>query len=100
MLDDLALVLAPPLDGHVEELAVVHVAGCVGLQVAKRSTSCRCRASNHGGSPAAAFAWACSGFRVAGMTTSTRSSESAHFSSACGHVSTPSSASTSAGTER
>src|SRR5207253_7096617 len=88
--DDLALVVAPALDDDVDELAVVDDAGLVGLaHAASRSTSARCSGPSQGGTPAAAFSAVRSGFDVAGMTTSIRSSESAHFSRACGHVSTP-----------
>src|SRR5262249_58786920 len=77
MLDDLALVLAPALGRDVEQLAVVHRAGRVGLHAANRSTSRRCSASNHGGSPAAAVEPARPALRVPGMTTSTRPSQPA-----------------------
>src|SRR5438270_5114706 len=86
MLDDLPLVLAPTLQGDVDELAVVDDPCLVGLHAANRSTSRRSSAPNQGGDPARAFARACSGALVAGMTTSTRGSESAHFNSACAHV--------------
>src|SRR5215213_1896427 len=98
MLHDLALLIAPPLERDVEELALVDGAGFVGSHPsAKRSTSRRCAASNHGGEPAAVLERARSALRVAGITRSTRSSERVHFSSACAQLSTPSSASAEAG---
>src|SRR5207248_818115 len=56
MLHDLALVLAPALDGDVDQLAVVDCLRRVRLH-ARASLSTRRRSSgpNHGGLPAAAF---------------------------------------------
>src|SRR5436190_102326 len=101
MLDDLARTPAPLLDGHVELLPVVDRPAVLWTGHRTRlSTRRRSSLPKNGGSPARAFAPACSGLRVAGMTMSTRGSESAHFSSASGHDVTPSSASADAGGDR
>src|SRR5581483_3840068 len=55
VLDDLALVRAPLLDRHVDQLAVVDGARLVGRHAASRSTSARSSGPNQGGEPAAAF---------------------------------------------
>src|SRR4051794_14351629 len=91
MFDDLALVIAPPLERDVDELPVVDGARRIRLHTASLSTSARSSGPNHGCEPAAAFARACAGSRVAGIATSTRSSDRPHLRSACGHVSTPNS---------
>ena len=56
MIDDLTFVIAPALDDDIDQLPVVDGLRAIRLHAARRSTSCRCSASNHGGEPAAALA--------------------------------------------